>query len=410
MSGNVFAAIKTRFAGLIKWLDAIWFWLERQIQKVVDSKPFRQAQHWADTVSIIGYSGVPVSEVLYYFRAGIGQGKVWQRAKGLSYSLLMALPPLMIFLFTLVAYFPLQEVQVELQNQLQGLIPSTFLDRVTYAMDDVIMHKHGSLMSIGFIASVILATNGMYGCLMSMNYAHNMVKRSGFFVRYAFSMLLVFLLFLLLTAAMGLLVGYKVLLRYLLGQGIIAETKLSMFVLSFGRWVILIFLTLLVLTILYRFAIGDRTQRKKLRFFSIGSMIATGLFFILTWGFQIYLNNFNQFNLLYGSIGTLLMVMIWIFANCYVLLVGYEVNISMLQSRENAAQWLMITQQRSQKRDERRRRRLRLPEEAPLPKLDSLTEEPSEDEVVVTVRMTLQNKKGRWVTKHTTVLSDTKSE
>lgn len=388
---------------LLKVIDGFLFWLNRNIQTIIDSRIFRKAQHWLDTVSIVGYRNLPLSEVLYYFKDGVAQGKVWQRAKGLSYSLLMALPPLAIFLFTLVAYLPVDGLQAELQGQLVNLIPGKFTDRVIYAINDVMGHKHGSLMSIGFVASIVLATNGVYGCLMSMNYANTTVKRRGFFVRYALSMLLVFLLFLLLTAAMSLLVGYKVMLGMLINNGVIAQTKLSMFVFSFGRWIILTFLTLLVLTILYRFAIGDREQRKKLRFMSVGSMIATGLFFVLTWGFQIYLNQFNQFNLLYGSIGTLLMIMLWIFANCYVLLLGYEVNVSVLHSRENASQWILIQQEREERRRVRRLKRLRLASEENVPEL--VDEEPlKENEVSLTIQMILQQKRGQWVTKSTKII------
>ena len=393
--------------GLFETADDIVFWCNRKIQAIIDSKPMRHIYKRYTQLNVIGYPDLPLAELFYYFKDGIGQGKVWQRAKGLAYSLLMALPPLLISLFTLVAYFPIDGVQNELLSQITRLIPGNFSTRIAETINDVLGHKHGSLMSIGFIATIILATNGIYGCIMSMNYANTIVKRKGFIIRYALSMLLVFLLFILLAAAMSLLVGYKVIIAYLIGKGFIAETKLSMFAFSFGRWVILTFLTLLTLTMVYRFAVGDRQQRKKMKFFSVGSMIATGLFFILTWGFQIYLNYFNQYNLLYGSIGTLLMIMLWLFANCYVLLFGYEINTSVIKSRENESQWRDIQDSIAQRRRERRIKRLRLAPDAPeedQPEEDLVLPEPKEDEVVITVQMTLQNKKGRWVTKSSKIV------
>lgn len=394
--------------GLLETADDVIFWFNKTFQKLIDSPFMMRLHHRMQKVNVIGCRDLPLAELLYYFKSGIGQGKVWQRAKGLAYSLLMALPPLLIFLFTLVAYFPVDGVQNELLNQLGTIIPGNFFNRVADTVNEVLGHKNGSLMSIGFIATIILATNGMYGCMMSMNYANTTVKRKGFLVRYALSMLLVFLLFILLTAAMSLLVGYKVIIGFLISKGWVAETRLSMIMFSFGRWVILIFLTLLTLILVYRFAVGDRQQRKKVRFFSIGSIVATILFFILTWGFQIYLNFFNHYNLLYGSIGTLLMIMLWLFANCYVLLFGYEVNTSVIESHENASQWIGIQAEIEARRAERRARRLRLaaPEQTP----EVVDDEPhiKDNEIMLTVRMVLQNKKGRWVTRSTKIV-DTKT-
>lgn len=364
-------------------------------EKVYDTRWFQRALVRYGQIPMPGYANLPLAEVLHYLRQGFGQGRVWQRAKGLAYSLLMALPPLMIFLFTLVAYLPLEGLQEELLGQLSEIVPDNLYDRISLVVDDVMGHKHGSLMSIGFVASIFLATNGIYGCLMSMNYNNDTVVRQNFFVRYGICIFLVFLLFILFSAAMGLLVGYKLLLKYLMTNNWIAPTKLSMFVFSFGRWIILIVLTLLVLTMLYRFAVSAK-QRKLVRFFSVGSVLATLLFFALTWLFQIYLNKFNQYNLLYGSIGTILVIMLWLFANCYVMLLGYEVNTSVIRSRQDVDQWRSM---RREQRDNVRARRavaLRKPIAQPRPS----AQKPAEvriEEVTLNMEMTLRREAdGTW--------------
>jgi membrane protein len=122
-----------------------------------------------------------------------------------------------------------------------------------------------------------------------------------------------------------LIIGHKYLLQLIFTQGWLSATKANTFLFNVGRWLLLSLATLTAVAFLYYVA---PAKRQRVGFFSAGSVLATGMFFVLTWGFGIYLNNFNRYNLLYGSIGTLLLLMLWIYFSCIVLLVGYELNIS----------------------------------------------------------------------------------
>lgn len=365
-------------------------------ERVFDQWWYKRLLVRYNQIPMPGYQNLPLAEVLHYMRLGFSKGRVWQRAKGLAYSLLMALPPLLIFLFTLVAYLPMKGVQNTLLEYLQGIVPGNIYDRLSELIYDVMDRKHGSLMSIGFLTSVILATNGIHGCLMSMNYNHDSVKQQGLAKRYVVCLFLVFLLFTLLVVAMGLMVGYQHILNYLMEQNWIAPSKLSMLLFNFGRWVIMVMLTLFVLTSIYRCAL-PRKQRKLLRFFSVGSVIATLLFFVLTWAFQIYLDNFNNYNILYGSIGTILVLMLWLFANCYVMLVGYEINVTVVRSRQDARQWRVLRKESWAKVRERRNEALRMPRK-PVAQEEVVVEEKPQY-VSLNVEMTLRkNPDGSWTT------------
>lgn len=297
----------------------------------------RQVLLWSRRHTLPGLRRVSVYDVLSCFLEGAKNGTIWQRAKGLSYSLLMALPPLLIFMFTLIAYLPVDGLQDELLRQLNDIIPARFFDRISDTINDVMGHKHSKLLSIGFITSVILAANGIYGCLRSMNYANRTIRRRPFLPVYGISMLLVVLLYILVVVVAILLVGYKIIIGWLISKHLLPETTMTLILISSGRWLFLVFLTLMVLCVLYYFAQGktllqafQKREEPGFGFFAPGSLFATALFFVITWGMQIYINNFNNFNLLYGSIGTLLMIMLWLFMNCWVLLIGYEINVSIL--------------------------------------------------------------------------------
>lgn len=308
------------------------------------SHPLQWIIRWQYEHPFPGCHGVPPITVIRYFLSGIANGVLWQRAKGLSYSFLMAIPPLLIFLFTLIAYLPVDGIQDVLLNQMHVFIPGNLYDRIANTVNDVMGHRHSNLLSFGFILSVILAANGMHGLLMSFNFANNSIDRRPFFKRYALCIFLVFLLYILIVAILLLLIGYRLLIGYLIRRGVIAHTQFSMFFISFGRWVILTFLTLLIICVVYYLA---PVKKQRVGFFSIGSVLATLLFFGLSWGFQAYINSFNQWNLLYGSIGTLLVIMMWLFLNCLVLLVGYEVNIAVLKGSINKAEFERMKAERS---------------------------------------------------------------
>lgn len=274
-----------------------------------------------------GCSGIPLMEIIRHFFVR----ELWQSAKSLAFSFLMALPPLLIFLFTLIAYFPVDGLQDELLAQLRIMLPGSISDRVSETINDVMGHRHGSLLSIGFIGSVMLAANGMHGLLQSFNSVNHSIEWRPYPRRLLLCLLLVFLLFLMIAIVLCLLVGYKYLMAYLIKQNIVARSKVTWIVFNVGRWLILTVMSLMILSLVYYLA---PVKKQRISFFSIGSVLATALFFSLTWGFRVYLNVFNRYNLLYGSIGTLLVVMLWIYWNCVVILVGYNLNITIANNKE----------------------------------------------------------------------------
>lgn len=275
-----------------------------------------------------GCAGVPLMEILRHF----SNRELWQSARALSYSFLLALPPLLIFFFTLIPLFPIEGIQNELLIQLKLYLPSSIYPKVSNIITEVMSHKHTTLLSVGFAVSVILAANGMHSMVQSFNSVNHTIENRPVIRRYGMCLLMVLVLYVLVVLILSLFIGYKYMMFYLLKHGFIAESKMTFIVFNFGRWVLLTFLTLLILSLLYYFV---PVKKQRLGFFSIGSVVATGCFFILSWGLQIYINNINQSNLLYGSIGSLLVVMLWIYWNCVVILAGYAINIAIATARND---------------------------------------------------------------------------
>ena len=288
-------------------------------------RPVRSTLYFLQHFSLPGNRGVPLYDVLRFFLVGIFNGDLAKRAKGLAYSFLTALPPLLIFFFTLVAYFPVDGLQTELLSQLGGIVPDKILSPISDTVNDIMGHRHTTLLSVGFVSSILLAANGLMGVISSLNFANQSVETRPYWQRYLLSVGMVFVLYVVVVLTLALLLGHKFLLQLIYSQGWLTYSRTNTLLFNIGRWLLLSFATLFAVSLIYYWA---PVKRQRVGFFSSGSVLATGMFFVLSWGLGIYLNNFSRYNLLYGSIGTLLMLMFWIYFNCIVLLVGYELNIS----------------------------------------------------------------------------------
>lgn len=273
--------------------------------------------------SIPGNREVPLYDVAAYVLAGIFNGKLWRASKGLAYSFLMAVPPLLIFMFTLIAYLPVAGLQDELLTQLGEVIPEKIYEPISATIEDVMTHRHTSLLSIGFVLSIILAANAVHGMMMYFSDRNGEVRP--FPVRYGVCVGIVFLLYTSVIVMLILLLGYRTALGVLFRQGVLLPGSLSHIAIAIGRWVIMIGVGLFTLMSIY-YLIPARKSR--VGFFSPGPVFALALFLVMSWGFRVYLVNFNRYNLLYGSIGTLLLILLWMLLNCMVLMLGYEINVA----------------------------------------------------------------------------------
>lgn len=299
--------------------------LKRLRKRVLYWRPVRSTLYFLQHFSLPGSRGVPLYDVLRFFLRSIFNGDLNQRAKGLAYSFMTAVPPLLIFFFTLVAYFPVDGIQDELLGELSNIVPAKVMGPLSNTVNDVMGHRHSTLLSIGFVSSILLAANGLMGVISSLNFANRSVEKRPYVQRYLLSIMLVFVIYVLVVLTIALLMGHKLLLQLIYAQGWLTYTSTNTVLFNVGRWLLIVFAILTVVSLIYYWA---PVKKQRVGFFSVGSVLATGMFLVLSWGLGLYLNNFSRYNLLYGSIGTLLMVMFWIYFNCIVMLVGYELNIS----------------------------------------------------------------------------------
>ena len=308
-------------------------------ENIMHSRAVRKSRVMVHRMSLPRSQGVPLYDIALYLWRGIFNGDLWRASKGLAFSFLTAIPPLLICLFTLIAFLPFDGLQDELLYELQLIVPENIYDPVANTINDVMGHKHTSLLSIGSALSILFAANGLNGMMAYFTDRHT--EQRSIVVSYLICIAMVFLLYIMVVLVLVLIIGYKTILIWLFRNGILIPGSFTHIIIGIGRWVILVGMALLTLSLIYYLI-----PMKKLRvgFFSAGAMFATLMFIILSWGFKIYLANFNRYNLLYGSIGTLLLIMLWLLLNSFVIMLGYELNVAIADGRARRKKHAATTQ------------------------------------------------------------------
>jgi membrane protein len=278
----------------------------------------------AKNLVLPGFDGVPISHVAAFVIKGFTKGVLVTRASSIAFNLLIALLPASIFLFTLIPFIPLPNFQEEIIRLFESFLPADAYGFLESTIVDVVTNKSGGLLLIMFIATVVFSTNGIHAIIHAFIVsAHNFRSRSWVNQR-KISVVLLGLVLFLISVAGSLVIFGKIAVNKLAELDMIEKTMVF-YILIVIKWILIMLLLFLAISFLYYLAPAKRTE---FRFFSPGSTLATVLFILTSLGFSAYVNNFGHYNKLYGSIGTLMVILIWLYLNSIAILIGFELNVS----------------------------------------------------------------------------------
>ncbi len=280
----------------------------------------------AKNISLPLFDGVPLYDVALFFWRSIVDGSITTRASGIAFSFFLALFPGIIFLFTLI---PSSGFEHELFAIIKELVPESIWPSVEETITNIVLEDpRRDVMSLNFFMALIFATNGFVSMMSAFDATVHNINRRKWWSQYlaAGSMLIIFTA--LLVVAIAMLTGGQILINYLDRIEIIRD-KFLVYLLTAGKWVITVTIFFFAFSFLYYMAPAKKT---KWRFISAGGTLATVLSIIGFLGMSYYLNNFSQYNILYGSIGTLLAVMLLMYVMSLILLIGFELNASIYQA------------------------------------------------------------------------------
>ena len=289
---------------------------------------------WARRVSLPGFDGIPLYDVLIFFWKSIVEGSITTRASAIAFNFFLALFPALIFLFTLIPYIPIANFQEELFLLIQDVLPENAFSTVEKTIREIITEERGGLLSLGFFMALIFSTNGLASMMSAFDASLHSFQRRSWIEQRIIAVMLLFIISILLTITIALIAGGQIAINYLANNDLLRD-NLTYYLLTFGKWIVIIGLLFFTYSFFYYFAPAKKTRW---RFISAGSTLATVLSIPTILGFGYYITNFGQYNKLYGSIGTLLVVLFLFYLMSLILLIGFELNASINEAHQQATE------------------------------------------------------------------------
>lgn len=276
-----------------------------------------------------GFKGLSVGEVYDFYAVAISDGAVFERAYSASYKFFLGLFPGLIFLMTLIPILPIPNLQSSLLISLESIIPEQIFPLIEQTVIDVIKKKNTGLLSLGFLVTVIFSTGGMNGIMRAFNDSALMNEDRKPLKQRLYAAGLTFFGFLVLITMISFIIITN---KYLMGLKMSQVISESLYhILLSSKWIFIFFLIYLVIATLFYFAPARHLRHS---FFSPGSIASTFCAILFTYLFTIYINNFSLYNKIYGILGIFPMLLVWIWLNIVSLLIGFELNVSIMSAKK----------------------------------------------------------------------------
>lgn len=280
---------------------------------------------WLSTVSAPGLDGVPVFNVASFFIGELKNDRILTRAKSIAYSFFLALFPAIIFLFSLIPYIPVEGFQESLLEFIYDIMPTDGgMDALLGPIADIIYKPQSSLLSVSLILTLFFSTNGVIAIMDSFDKTKKYFKQRNFLQARWVSLKLTLILFVLFVATILLIIGGKELVIWIQDKLDMKSTS-SMLLFEGLRFLITVLLLFFSIGTIYRYA---PATTRNWGIFSPGATLATVLSIVTSSAFSYYLANFGSYNQIYGSIAAIIIILIWLYINALVLLIGFELNVS----------------------------------------------------------------------------------
>lgn len=271
-----------------------------------------------------GFDGVPLYDVGIFFFKGLKNGAIITRGSAVAFNFFLAIFPAIIFVFSLIPYIPYSNFPETILDIIRDVLPGNAYLAAKATLRDILRHERTGLLSLGFILAIFFATNGLAGIMTSFNDTFHTIETRSVIKQRFVAVLMVFLLSVVVIIAIALIITGKNFFLYLLDHGYL-KSSITMNMIRFVRWIVVLLVFYIGISFLYYYA---PSRKQKFRFFTAGATFATILSLVVSVIFKFWFNNFVKFNVLFGSIGSLMVILLWIYFMAIIILIGFELNAS----------------------------------------------------------------------------------
>ena len=293
-------------------------------RKLLNAKLAKRFIAFLQSKQFLNYEGISWYSVLEFFIRWVDRRDLQLRSTSLSFTFFLALFPSIVFIFTLIAYLPISNSHQSIMLFFEKLLPTVAYQAVQATLIDILKNQRSGLLSFGFLTAMYFSTNGFVSLMNALNRYGKQKETRTFWKKRVVAIVLALVVSVSLLLAVGLITIGNFSIRYL-DKLAYFPSKITPVLLLLLNMSIVATLVLFFVSLIYYLA---PNSNKAWRFISPGSLFACVIILVTTLGFSTYINAFNTYNKVYGSIGVLVVIMLLIYINTYILLLGYEFNIA----------------------------------------------------------------------------------
>ena len=296
----------------------------RSFFSLLANPPFLFLKRKAKVIYIPGFERVNLYQVVKFLFKQLNTLGLYDRASAISFNLIMALPAGFLFLFSIIPYFPSTfKVKKQILSVFKDIAPNSSTYRFILEIINDLLSQHVGVFSFGFLLLLFYASNAMTGIIRSFD--KSIMQNKPFFLHQRMRAIrLTIILILLVFASLLVLIGQDQ-LTTLLREVFDIKRKTIIPYWNLVRWSVIILLLFFGNAFIYKYA---PLIKEKWSLMSPGALLSTLLMLLTTLGFSYWVNHFSSYNKIYGSIGTVLVVMTLVYINALILLIGFELNVS----------------------------------------------------------------------------------
>lgn len=303
--------------------------IERLKRKLLYSRQNRRLISWARLVILPGFEGFSLYEISRFFFRALFQGQITTRASAIAFKVFLAFFPAVLVLLTMIPYIPIPDFQQKLLVTFHDMLPREVYGFIEATLHDLLIRKHGALLSLSFLVGVFMASNSIDAILAGFSGSANHTTWHTPLKQRLLSLGLLVALTVLTLIAIPLLTFSGSVIYRLDDLGFFTS-YFQVAALFAAKWIVSILVVVMFVSLLYN--AGDPTARR-FRLFTPGALLAVLLILIVSQALAFMFSYITDYNALYGSIGAILAVQLWLYLNMIVLLVGYELNTSIARAR-----------------------------------------------------------------------------
>ena len=294
------------------------------------SKKYKTFRAFLHRQTLPGFKGIPIAIILKYLWKEIWRDDIVTRANSMAFSFFISIFPGLLVFLALLPYLKIERMVTALRRGYVGILPKQMADYIDAIIIEMTQTNREGLLSISILLALLFASNGVLSMIRGFHKSYEMTykKQNTFQQRWRALKLTVILGILFLVSLATVILGKPALERAVDFMGVSPDNYRFF---NFLRWISVFVFYYICIAIIYN--IGPAYKNKE-KLFSPGAMLSTILSVISTFGFAVYVENFSNYNEIYGSIGALILIMLWLQINSFIILLGYELNASIAINRD----------------------------------------------------------------------------